>query len=268
MVSVITFQKWLKSNGRSPNTVTQYGYHVERALEGSWKRYVLNGSPATQRVKKAALKSYAKYSKDHQLLGQLSEIKLDPLSRVSDRPPLSHEELLAFREALDEAPMPKPVRAVLGLMATRGFRVGDALRLSRPEVSKGLRTGVLVFVAKGRKRLHWPIKKFKKYLELLIQFRAWDHVYELISPDAVNQEKAARTVVQKELKYLAEELGIDPRDMYTHRFRRTIATLFLEQPGASLPKLQKYFGWSNINVAANYADWYDAEELEDLAEGI
>lgn len=265
------FKDWLVSRGRSPDTASLYEIHIRTAFEGydypTDKLLSKKLSAKTRRSVAAALRAWAKYDEDDELLEEVEEIKLPPDQRKHERPPLTREELKRFREVLSVTEdVPEPIWAVLGLMAWRGLRVGDALRLSRREVGEALKSGVLRYTAKGGRRLRAPIGRFREYLESLDAHRGWEHVYDLCAPSSVEDPaKAARRSVLNYCKSVAVEAGIDS-NMYNHRLRRTYATLYLEAAKGDLTKLQAHMGWTSIATAASYSDYYSDEELDELAE--
>jgi hypothetical protein len=89
--------------------------------------------------------------------------------RQSVKIPLEREEWFRVIDAIrDYQDLGDAMRAVLGMMAMRGFRCGDVMRMKRAEISAALETGTLSFEAKGSKRLEFAvIDTFRPHLEAL-----------------------------------------------------------------------------------------------------
>lgn len=254
------FEAWLIGRGRDEKTAELYRKHLNTILaagEISVKRLLdKNLAPLTRRSIKASLKAWAKYTKNTELIEQLDDIKLPPARRVGIKIPLEKSDWKKLRKEIDTYEL-TPEVAVIGMMATRGFRVGDVLRMTRSEVKEAVDSGTLAITVKGGRRLEFGVTDaYRRYLEALLTQPKWKQMEDLIP----NKMRVRRT-----LKEIATEAGLDASEIYPHRLRRTVATYFLESVGGDLTKLKDWMGWTNINTAASYTDFHKKKDLDDAA---
>ena len=281
MSTLLAFDDWVLSTGRTSGTADLYEYHVRYAFDVGISDRLTDSrlAPKTRRAAKASLQAYANFLEDpdggddaeeaSQLRRRLKKMRLPPPDRKQERPALPRESWLRLRrEAEDADYLDGPERAVLGMLMSRGFRVGDILRMTRKEVEDSLTNDFVYFVAKGRKHLKYPIKRFRHHLETLTDYDDWGTIAELLSPHAGKPHKAAYQRVRRAVREVAYQAGLDPNDMYTHLFRRTYAAEFLKRAEFDLTKLKTHMGWADIGVAASYVDAHQLDELEDLADDI
>lgn len=274
------FHAWLLENGRSPTTAKIYRGNVVICshAKGGWQGRLTNRelAPKTLHANAAALRSYAAFLEDGKLLVAIKRVKLPASRRKTPKLPLPAEVWSKLITAIEDDPRVKPVmRATLLIMALRGLRIGDALKLRREELATALRTGKLGFEAKGRARLEYGIAQFRDAVELLLDDdREWERVVDLIawhSKAKTLEQKlhVGREKVRRQLKRIAA--GVVEDNVYNHRLRRTYATHFLKQlegdPQAIL-KLQKHMGWAEIQTAMGYVDAVDVDELEDIGANL
>jgi site-specific recombinase XerD len=269
------FRRWMIGRGRSEGTAEQYFWCVRKCLEhkdGPIGRLVGRKlAPKTKRINKAALRAWAKFTSDADLLLLLEDLRLPPPERVTVKEPLTNKEWAAMSDAIDTINLDEVSRAVLTMICERGFRVSDVLRLEQSQVRRGIETGVLLYTGKGDRQqdcltdsFQWCLKSF---IDAGKRLKNWDHVWTLMSPRAKNPPRAARLKIQRYVKQVATEAGIDPDEIYTHRLRRTIATEFYNET-KDIVALQKYMGWADIKTASNYVDHSEREELEKVAARI
>jgi site-specific recombinase XerD len=269
------FRTWLVGRGREAETAAGYVYDVRSCLEADnvTSRLIDRDlAPKTRRRMVAAMRSWATFSKDADLLLLLRDIKLPPSKRKTPRQPLPVEDWHRLVEAVEESRVRPAIKGTLLIICVRGIRVGDVLRLRRTEIHQALRTGRLVLEAKGGARQDFTAKPMLAGLELLAeQPGRWERVEDLISPDTVNIRKAARRRVHRALRRLAKSVGIDPAEVYPHRLRRTYAVEFLRamkgDPEA-MQKLVKQMGWLNAGTAFEYTDFISSESLDEIDERI
>jgi integrase len=231
----------------------------------------IDRAPKYLRLIKASVKSWCQYQGDSDLLLEISQIKLPPAIRKQESTPLTKGEWKMLLDEITSADyLEEPMRADLGMMACRGFRCGDVLRLQRTEAVKGMKTGILDYKGKGSKRLKWSVvKPWKDYLELLLDYKDWDQVQDLICPAAAEETRksSAAKAVTRALEIVTEEAGLDPMDMHPHLLRHTYATFYYE---ACLDpsKLQAHMGWGSIETAMLYVRAGEREELDEIANSL
>lgn len=274
------FSAWMLAPPRlyGDETVALYLQHVKQAREhpkGILARLGdRNLAPKTRWSIRAALRAYAKFTKDAELSQTLSEVALPRPVRKTVRMPLETKDwhkLVAEIEKTED--VSEPVRAVLGIMATRGLRVGDVLRLRRTEVVEFMETDVLGFEAKGELRVEYRMPMSRPYLQILADMKGWKQVVDLIAVKQAGKfpTRAAKRRIQRRLRQVAEACGLPPEAIYPHRLRRTYVVHFLRalkgDPEA-MPKLMRHMQWADLDTTHGYVDYVRSEDLEDIQEEI
>jgi integrase len=267
------FRDWLLRRGRAENTVRQYVREVRHCAEhprGMLGKLRDHLAPKTVRRTYAVLRSWAKFTEDRVLLAELDDVLLPPAKRVHAKEPLPLDEWLAFMKAIPTAKEVHPVaRIVIEIMALRGMRVGDVLRMRREQVEEGLSSGVLVLELKRRTRQEFSVGPIEAQLRALLGWKDWRQVVELVLPEdteAIDGLAAGGSAVWRAVQEIARQAGV--RAVYPHRFRRTYATEYLHEVGGDLVKLRQHMGWADLATAAGYADHERREELEAVAAGM
>lgn len=266
------FQDWFLQRGRSPGTAELYAINITKCAadpKGLTNRLIAGRlAPNTLRANVAALRAWALYTEDAALAKRLSDIRLPPARRVRVKLPLDAENWRKVVKDLQSCPMNcEAMRQVLLILAIRGFRSGDVLRLRKVEVERALATGRLVYEVKGRKRIEVLAAPIRPQLEALAAMPKWDRVRDLISSSTNHRVLSKR--VCRAAKRAAKRVGIP--DMNPHRFRHTFATNYLNKlkgdPNAII-KLQKYMGWESMATAARYVDQVNQDELDTIGAGL
>ena len=232
-------------------------------------------SPNARRTNKAALAAWAVFTKDAELALEIKEIKLPPARRVNPKVPHPADEWKRLVGHLRTCPIrlrdrtvnDHAMRQVLLIIAIRGLRCGDVLRIRRADVQRALESGVLAYTGKGSKRHEINAAPIRAQLAELANVPGWDRMGDLVSTG--KSRRAAERKAARQLAAMAKRIGI--KGVYPHRFRHTFATSFLEQlkgdPNA-LVKLQKFMGWESIQTAARYVDHVSQEQLDTIGAGI
>jgi len=271
------FKNWLIERGRNIDTADGYASDIRLAYNdvqpplGRLRNHDL--APKTLRRTMAALRAWCKYAKDGTLLEKLIDIRLPPPSRKIAKIPLTRDLWDELVEELDSAGsyLSPAERAVIGIMAVRGIRVGDVLRMRYEDLKRAKSIGVLSYEGKQNKRLECNLKPIEEYIDLLLKEKNWGRVRDLVSPRARTEnskQSSAAQQVSRCLKILGEKIGIDPKELHPHKLRRTYATHYLAAAGGDLNKLQIHMGWSNIGTAAGYTDYHRMEELDAIADSM
>lgn len=266
------FRAWVIDRGRSEDTAKLYVLNIRSCHahpDGITRRLVAGQlAPNTVRANLAALRAWALFSDDTQLAKRLGDLRLPPARRIRHKIPLDLDGWRTAIRHLQTCRMAnEAMRCVLLLMAIRGFRSGDVLRMRREEIVRALDTGKLIYEGKGRKRMEFAIASFREPLEALAKMPGWKRVRDLITTSA--NSRVASTKVWRASRRTAAAVGI--LQMNPHRYRHTIATNYLAQlkgdPNAIL-KLQTYMGWESMNTAARYVDTIRKDELEDIGAAL
>lgn len=265
------FDAWLHTRGRSEGTRRVYANHLRRsAADERGLVHRLLGrelAPNSQRTAKAALAAWARFSGDTELAEQLKDLRLPPARRMKAKIPLELEAWRRFVQHVSQVKMRnEPLRHVELIIAKRGIRCSDVLRMTRQDITDAVSTKVLVFEGKGRKRTRFAAAPILEHLKALSEIKHWKHVSDLISSGS---PRAALTRVERSVRRHAKALEIP--DVFPHRFRTTYATSFLKalqgDPQA-LIKLQRHMDWESLATAARYADAVDAGELDVIGAGV
>jgi len=266
------FRSWLLERGRSVDTASLYISNLRSCVadkNGLTHRLVAGKlAPNSLRTNLASLRAWALYSDDTKLAKRLSDIRLPPARRVRIKLPL---EVIEWKKVIKHIQTCKmtneAMRHVLLLMAIRGFRSGDILRMKRTEMEAALSSGKLIYEGKGRKQLEFSAAPIRPQLEALVEFEDWERVRDLISTSG--NPKIASKKVWRAARRTAHKVGVFK--MNPHRYRHTFATNYLKElkgdPQAIL-KLQKYMGWESMNTAARYVDSVSQDELDVIGAGL
>ena len=272
------FYRWLKERNRSDGTIRGYLSDVGRALSYPnllQELYEDDLSPSTRQRKKAAIRAWARFRKDGELLELLSDLRLPAPRRQRAATPLPKDTWKRLRTAIATDPhLGDPERAILGMIAARGFRVGDVLRLRRLECVSGLQDGVLAFVAKGGRTLEYGVKPFEKELQLLVSGKIFGRVVNLVVKGDFEEDqiyRSAETLLTRTLRAVADRADLDIDRLHLHRLRRTYAVYWLEaakRRGKGLEDLKQHMGWANLATAERYVDHDRRKELEEIGEDL
>lgn len=266
------FKAWLQERGRAGGTADAYVTNLRSCAadaKGLTHRLVAGQlAPNSLRTNLAALRAWAVFAEDPKFHKRLGDIRLPPARRIHTKQPL---EVAVLRKVIRHVKtcrmQNEAMRQVILIMAIRGFRCGDVLRLRRTEVMRALSTGKLVYEGKGRKRLEFSAEPLRAQLQALAEMKNWERVRDLITTS--QNPKVASVKVWRAARRTAKKAGIP--DMNPHRYRHTFATRYLEQlrgdPNAII-KLQKYMGWESINTAARYVDAVSQDELDEIGAGL
>ena len=115
-------------------------------------------APKTRRRIRTVGIKWARFASDDKLERTLREFQLPTAKRSTVKTPLERDQLEALITEIETADgLSDAERAVLGMIACRGFRIGDVLRLKRAELRAARDRGVLAFRAKGENRLEFKL---------------------------------------------------------------------------------------------------------------
>lgn len=274
--SLAGFRSWLESMGRSPETVAMYAYDLGALMrdygdpvDGLSDRSL---APSTRLHRRAALMSWATYTGDDDLRERIKAVLVPHQGRISAKYPLSREDWRLLREEIAGAEGDPAVRAVLGILAARGLRASDVLRMRRREVTAALRIGRLAFEAKGERRMEFLVRPIRGHLEELASYTGWDRVEDLLAPRSApgRRRRAAKKRLERAIKRHARAVGLGD-DVHLHQLRRTYATHYLselEGDPQALTKLQQHMQWAGLATAARYADYHRDEDLDEVAQRL
>lgn len=267
------FRSWLEADGRSSGTADLYVMNVrncaldERGMTGRLTSGEL--APNTLHTNLAALRAYATYTDDTDLLMRCKRIRLPAARRVKPKVPFEEPQWVALVFAIRAEPgLRDAVRAALEIIAVRGLRCGDVARLTRRQVANAVKVGTLSFMAKGRRQTEYDVAPIRGPLEVLRACGGdWDRVEDLIVTRRARSARARRKVATQLLSRTLGRIALRVQiaDTHPHRLRRTYATGYLKRMHGdpqALTKLQRHMGWASPMTALQYVDAVDKGELD------
>lgn len=270
------FERWLRARGRADTTVEAYVAQMRRAFAaGDAVACIANRklAPKTRHQAFAAVRAWAKFAKDPELGELLDDIELPPPDRKAVRRPLPREHWEELRDAVAVDKRVAPAqRAALEMIVVRGLRVGDVLRLTRHDIGQALRAGRLRFLAKGRKWIELSAKPVTPQLEVL-QHADWSVAQNvagiILSEDGEGLPAyyAARRRLERALRRVGKRIGLDPRELYMHRLRRTVVVEVLKRlkdDPLAREKASAFMGWRGKATIQEYIDYVGREEIDAL----
>ena len=284
------FRESLVEQGLSEGTVACYSLLVARCArdgvasgQGIMGR-LLSGdlAPKSLRQNRAALMAWATFVDDASLAMKLKRMRLPPPERVKPKIQITADAWKGLVQAIRSSNEPPLMRAILLLLATRGFRVGDVMRIRRQDVVTALRVGRLSLTTKGRKRFECDVTHLRPSLEELASHHGWAAVDDLVvsrrcrSTGYKKRQIAARGVRRALARVIRKAVvgaGADVAMERTkpHDLRRMYALSFLKRldhDPQALQKLTLHMGWSDIAIAALYADEVNRAELDQVGKDL
>lgn len=274
------FQTWLHKRGRG-RSASQYIQVINGYLDdpGTYETKITSSSlsPNYRRHLAAVLRQWAKYTKNKDLIAHLEELRLPAPIPKGPKEPFDRETWFSILDEIEGADYLKSSeKLVCSLVATRGIRVGDALRITRKEIQQALKTGLLVFEGKRERRTTFSAAPIAEYLEELLGL-PWGsraRVRWLVSPRSADDHRAqrnARNRIGLAFKRVADNLDIEPEDMHSHKFRHTYATHYLSEMKGdeeAIFKLQQQMGWARLDTAQNYLRRSRRGELDQVEQSL
>lgn len=276
------FRAWLQEDGRQEGTAELYANNLRMcaASPGGLTHRLTAGelSPNTLRTNLAALRAWASFTDDAQLLIRLKRIRLPAVRRVKPKFPFDLEVWKRLvREIRGDRRLNALDRACLEIIAVRGLRCADVARLKQTDLVPALRTGVLSYEGKGRRRHEADATALRRPIEVILEAgreytarhgRKWARIEDILVRHGAKsaghlRRRVATRRLARAVAAIAKRSNIE--GAHPHRFRRTYATEYLlrmpNDPQA-LSKLQAHMGWANPDTALQYVDAVSKDELD------
>jgi integrase len=259
----------MEERGVDPSTAEVYRRMVRLAYDApdppTGRVRDRSAAPKTRRLTAVSLAAWAEFKNDAKLAKAVNRLRKNlpravPLEALE---PLSKAEWRKLERALeDDEGIPPDVRAVIAIMAIRGLRVGDVLRMERRALARGVKDGVMRIQLKKELRLDVVVTKpLKPWFELLLAQPGWETVADLVAPaSSKHRTTVARNRVERWLKTAGDRLGIE--GLYPHRLRRTVATAFYAAAKGDIVALMQYMGWTSMQTAYGYINHDQREKVE------
>jgi len=270
------FRHYLSEQGISKRSITVYIGYVRQALKRKSMTVILGeGTCSTRKSSRAAIKQWAKFKNDVELLEELDSIKVIKMIKRSDKPsrvsrPLSASESSSLINVINslEGRKPQWVWPCLSLLVKLGLRVRvDLIEMTRNRVVAALETDVLEIQTKGGKSRRLPAHFVAKELQTLLDVdKSWKTVADIVAPKTSLEDRpaAAYRKVYRALRAVSEGAGIDPSTVYPHRLRHTAADRLWQKTG-DLLKVKEFLGHNQVTTTERYLQ---GERLDEIGKDL
>lgn|GEM_PF-3977971 len=230
-------------------------------------------SSSTKHSYHSALRHWAQFTNDDDLLKRLKSPELKRTFKDSRREehrskdrhivqPFSPDEekriYAALKKWREDESLPVWQWPAVSMMFMLGLRAGvDLAYLAHRDVDAAIRDGVeLTIVTKGAKERSVPAILVMDELRTLAELeQPWGILADLIvsdrAPDSPRKVANAYETLRLCVKKLAEEVGIPPGDMHTHRFRHNAANRLYEAT-KDVVKVQNFLGHEKSVTTMGY----------------
>lgn len=169
------------------------------------------------------------------------------------------QDAVAESDALEDA--------VIHVICLSGLRVGDALRITRATLARGLDSDVLYLERKGGIVKPVPIavrEPWARLHTLIVDQRADNVAGMLCSSNASPLPgQCAYKRMDRRLKKLAKDLKLGGR-MHTHKLRRTVAVRAIRATNGDISKVQNLLGHHSSLTTQKYVDETREVEVAEL----
>jgi integrase/recombinase XerD len=233
--------------------------HITTDLAVAWARLPIDARPFTWRQRLGRVRGFASYMVTIDPSTEVPSGDLLPARQQRVAPYIYTEEevlaLMAAARALRSAQRAITFETLIGLLASTGLRLGEALGLDRLDVD--LTDGVLqIRVAKQQRQREVPI-----HLSTASALRTYARERERLSPTAKSPafflntqgERLHYKTVHEHFPRLVHEAGLDGRGQRgrprAHDLRHTLAVRILldwhragRDPARELPQLSTFLG--------------------------
>lgn len=237
---------------------------LERNPEEPWKALASKKlTKQTKNVYLSALKRWADFTENEELLEILQSRRVRKLVTVKGGLPpkrvtgMSAENVDLIMAQIvtweQENVIESHIRYAVELMIRLLLRAqADLAWISREAVEEAVRNRtVLTLVSKGSKERDVPVGHTLEALDYLNLSSDWDTIGDLLSPGSKNPQEAAYERVRRLLKAAAKEVGLDPSQIHTHRFRHASAS-WVYQETRDMALIQQLLGHESIRTTEIY----------------
>jgi integrase/recombinase XerD len=261
--SIEYYRDHLEELGRSPNTIRQYTWHIERMLSylGKESKQVSREDLSRYRHHLATQKEYSKNSIYIATMAIRDFFSFQGLDTAADLPRPSRRKSLP--KYLTEAEAHRLLmacehdprdHAIITLMAYTGLRVSEVIGLDCEDINLGERT-LTVVSGKGDKDRMVIFAN-----QTAVALRRWLENRQEVDHDALflnlRGGRLTQRSVQRIVKDYARDAGIK-KVVTPHVLRHTMATTLLRH-GADIRIIQQLLGHSSIATTQIYTHVDDA----------
>lgn len=246
------FEKFLKKEGMSDNTIISYSWTLNYYLE-HYDSFSLSDllkfkhamdsdyCPSTANQRIIAINTYLKSIKRKGVKLKVTKIQQKPFIENV----ITDSDYKYLKKMLKKDGRLK-YYFLIWYIATTGARASEVICFKCEDVEKGY----MDITGKGRKyrRLYIPSKVRKETLEWL-QNENRDSGYLFLNNLG---EQISPRGISKQIKKYGTEYGISPDVLYAHSFRHLFAKNFLDKNKNDLPLLSDLMGHESINSTMIY----------------
>lgn len=247
MTQVAGFSEYLRQQGLSKRTVTQYTRILHRA-EGdvaAWaRRQVDSTSPiGTILPLRSAVKHYLTWKGEDpaEIEAKLPSAKG---RRPSRKQALSPDQLAAFRTAADA--QNEPMRTLMLLLPETGLRIGAMCSLRRDNITK--MDGHYVLRFRGKRDTERIVPLTSRARRLLALYIKHQQPERLLWPSP-RGGAITPSAVTAAMRRIRDEIGV--ADLTPHTLRYTFATSLLRKK-VPITTVKELMGHKSIRTTANY----------------
>lgn len=285
MTNTKGFETYLKESWFSDKTVETYVRTVKLLLR-KYPDDLIKGiknkkiSASTRQTYRAALKQWADFTNDEELMREIDSKDLQrtlkkmhrgQASNAQATQPFTNDEIASILEALDEWAYNSEVQTwvwpSLRLLIKLGLRAGvDLACIERKAVKKAIdNEEVLIISTKGEELRNLPISTVLEELEILYAHKDWEILADLIAPYSQPKTRtdAAYDAISRYLKAAAQKAGIDPSTVHPHRFRHTAAHQLFEKTH-DLMLVRDFLGHKSVSTTEKYLKSNRTSRLNDV----
>ena len=226
----------------------------------------------TKNKYRAALKHWARFTEDEQLLEQVSSPRITRAvkdhggrfrSRIRGLSEADVDRLLRTIDAHKDDPKHPWTWPTLTLLVKLGLRPEvDLAYIQREAVVDALKHGDELWIdSKFSKERPVPVGGVQDALEALIEIPNWTFVADLISPQASEDTRvsSAYQAIYRKLKQVAEQAGLDASQVHPNRLRHSAAQR-LYNLTKDIMLVQQLLGHSNIETTMIYLNLSKSKE--------
>lgn len=139
-------------------------------------------------------------------------------------------------------------KAIISLLSSSGIRVGELVRINIDDIDFNNQTCKVFGKGNKEREIYFDVKT-KLYIQEYLTRRSDNENALFVANKKPNRRLGVRGV-ELMLKKLAEKNNI--KDVYPHKFRRTLATRAIDK-GMPIEQVQKLLGHTKIDTTLHYA---------------
>jgi len=256
------FTNYLKDLNRSPGTIKQYNYALNRILSAEDSEQFIREHPENMMIR-ATWRRYLYYLRNigkitnEDLLGKLDRYPLPLQKGETDKhnwyPKEKWEEIL-------ERLASRPAKMAGYIQLQFGLRIGELVNLTTNDIDfKNMRIHVQFkgdWKPKGRKRRSIPMTP----AQVRILKRWIDNIPSTVQHNKVIWSKQGKAVTIRSVQRWYQKANIESHDL-----RRSFAKVLYYNSNQDIYFVRKVLGHSNINTTIRYLG-LDSEEMQEKFE--